>query len=337
VNLDYSSSTYPALRKLVTHRLHQVLHIQAQNWCIESSLRPTVEAIHQLQPDLPLLRDIPIKFVKNQTHISYVSAIALLLEKSWQKPALKIAQSLVETLVQTTQEQNFTSPYHGGEPVWKHFLFEANSSGWLTLKLSDLGLAEWLQSLIYLAQKFEDSPKWMTFWTGNSQNLLRDSTDSPYFIRNPTDQKFLPRNSTDLFLAQHAHGRCCSLIRLGKQTEIIDEATFGVEPLSWLLSDRSIRGWHRSEWELIEQICQSCDRTTAQRFPLISSEPDKTVKLMRGLSQAFERFYRDCSIFGEVRMNDPALAQVRLGLVAVVRSLLQVLLDDLGEVAPTEL
>jgi hypothetical protein len=185
VNLDYSSSINPALRTLVLHRLHQVLHIQAQNWCIEAPARPTVEAIHQFQPQIPLLRDIPIKFVKNQTQISYVSAIALFLEKPWQKPAPKIAQSLVESLTQTTKEGGFAPQIHPNESIWNCFSFESNSAGWITFKLSDQGLAEWLQFLIELADESGNSPQWMRKRERNSQTFLRDLlriTPIPYVI-----------------------------------------------------------------------------------------------------------------------------------------------------------
>jgi DALR anticodon binding domain len=327
VNLDYSSSTNPALRTLVLHRLHQVLHIQAQNWCIEAPTCPTVEAIHQFQPQIPLLRHIPIKFVKNQTQISYVSAIALFLEKPWQKPAPKIAQSLVESLTQPPKEEGFAPQIHLNESIWNCFLFESNSVGWITFKLSDQGLAEWLQFLIDLTQESGNSTPWMSKSGWNSQNFLRDLTDSSHSIRNCTDLKSLPRNSTDLFHAQHAHARCCSLLRLGMEAKLIHT----LSALPWIDSNGLIRCHRSSERQLIEQICQIWDQIL-----IISSEPDKTIKLIRGLSQSFDRFYRDCTIFGEVKMNDPALAQVRLGLVAGVRSLLQLLLESLDMTAPTE-
>jgi DALR anticodon binding domain len=325
VNLDYSSSTNPALRTLVLHRLHQVLHIQAQNWCIEAPTRPTVEAIHQFQPQISLLRHIPIKFVKNQTQVSYVSAIALSLEKPWQKPAPKIAQSLVKSLTQLPKEGDFAPQSHPHESIWNCFLFESNSAGLIIFKLSDQGLAKWLQFLMDLTQESGNAPPWRSKSGGNSQNFLRDLTDSSHSIRNCTDLKSLPRNSTDLFQAQHAHARCCSLLRLGMEAKLLQT----LSALPWIDSNGLIRCRHASERQLIEQICQIWDR-------IIFSEPDETIKLIRGLSQSFERFYRDCTIFGEVKMNDPALAQVRLGLVAGVRSLLQLLLESLDIAVPTE-
>jgi DALR anticodon binding domain len=317
----------------MTRRLHQVLHIQAQNWRIESSDRPTTKAIHPGSPQIPSLRDIPIRLVTNQTEIFYVSAIALQLSKPWQKPASQIAQSLVERLVQTVEEEDLRLPAPSIELVWKQVLCEANASGWLTLRLTDQGIAEWLQSLLYLFNKFTYSPERVNLGRENLPIALSNPTDGSCPIRESTELKYPSRNSTDLFQAQHIHARCCSLLNLGIETGIL-KSTWRFEPaaLPWLDAKGMLRCRHPGEWQLIEQICQSWDQIS-----LINGQPAQTVKLIQRLSQAFHGFYGNCLIFGEVRVNDRALAQVRLGLVAVVRSLLQVLLNQLDIVSPTEL
>jgi arginyl-tRNA synthetase len=108
-----------------------------------------------------------------------------------------------------------------------------------------------------------------------------------------------------------------------------------VEPLPWLGDNAALRCQHSSEHHLIKQICQHLDEIS-----LVShfSEPKKTLKQLCKLSQAFRYFYASCLIFNEVKVKNPALAQVRLGLVDLVRSLLQLLLEDgLGIAAPPEL
>jgi hypothetical protein len=306
VNLDSPSSTYPDLRTLVMRRLHQVLHIQAQKWRIESPISPTTEAIHQSFTSVPLLRDIPIQLVTNQT---------------------SIAQSFAESLIQTVVENDALSPYPSIDRVWKHFLFEANSSGWLILKLTDQGLAEWLQSLLYLFDNFTYSPERVNKRQGDLPIDARNPTDRICLISESTDGKILSRNSTDLFPAQHIHARCCSLIALGREIGMMPSG----EAMPWLDAKGLLRCQHPVERQLLEQICLGWDQVARL------AEPAKTVKLIRGFSQAFHRFYGSCPIFGEVRVNDPALAQARLGLVVVVRSLLRVLLEQLDIVAPTEL
>jgi hypothetical protein len=317
-------------------RLHQVLHIQAQKWQIESPISPTREALHQSFTSIPLLRDIPLRLVTNQTYISYVSAIALPLSKTWQKSPTEIAQNLAGSLAQTVVENDSLLLYPPLDRVWKHFLFEANSSGWLFLKLTDQGLAEWLQSLLYLFDNFAYSPERVKKSQGDLSIAFRNPTDEICLIGESTDRNFLSRNSTDLFFAQHIHARCCSLIALGREIGLMPSGE-----MPWLDAKGLLRCQYPVERQLLEQICLGWDQVALMAEPAKTksskTESAKTVKLIQGLSQAFHRFYGNCSIFGEVRMNDPALAQVRLGLVAVARSLLQVLLEQMDIVAPTEL
>jgi hypothetical protein len=344
VSLNSFSSNYPGLRLLVKHRLHEAVNIQAQSWHVDGSVSPIVDKLLRVQPEIMLTREIPVKLEINRTQLSYVSAIALLLEKSWNQSATEIAQKLTESLMQTTEINDFEAQFSSLQSIWKSFLFDANSTGWITLKLSDQGLAKWLETLIYFFQSLENSSRQVIDWDKNPRIYLRDSTASLPPISRITDDRCLPRNSTEIFLAQHAHARCCSLLRLGMQEGLIQLAAFPrgqsiVEPLPWLGENASLRCHHSSEHQLIRQICQNLDEislTSNFSEPDNFSEPAKTFKQMRGLSHAFRRFYADCLIFNQV--DDPALAQVRLGLVDLVRSLLHLLLEDgLGIAAPSEL
>ncbi|WP_265584623.1 DALR anticodon-binding domain-containing protein, partial [Coleofasciculus sp. LEGE 07081] len=109
-------------------------------------------------------------------------------------------------------------------------------------------------------------------------------------------------------------------------------------PIPWLKDDVGaddkplpLRLVHPAEWDLIAQIVDLLDATGALTQV-------NWVKRGMALSQAFEEFYRNCRIWGEVMNQDPKLAQARLGLVGmtqiVVRSLLQ---DQLELFSPVEL
>jgi hypothetical protein len=340
VSSNSFSSNYPGLQLFVKHWLHEAVTIQAQSQPLNFPAHPIVGAIYPIQPQIIYTREIPVKLETNRTQISYVSAIALLLGKSWNRPAVEIAQKLTERLVQIIQLNDFEVQFSPLQSLRKSFLFEANSVGWITLKLSDQGLAKWLEILISFFQDLTISSDQTNDWDENPQFYLRDSTALPHPLSEITHGRDLLRNSTVVLLAQHAHARCCSLLRLGMQEDLIQLAAFPrgqsiVEPLSWLDETVSIRFQHSSEHQLIRQICQTLDEIS-----LVSnlSEPERTLKQVGRLSQAFHRFYADCLIFNEVKLNNPALAQVRLGLVDLVRSLLYLLLEDgLGIPAPPEL
>jgi DALR anticodon binding domain len=321
------------------HRLHEVLNIQAQNWQIESFSRPTIEAIHRVNTQIPLISEIPMKLDANRTPVSYVSAIALLLEKPWGKPAPEIAESLTEKLTQASEASPSKNRPFPLPIIGQSYFIEANSSGWITLKVSNQGLGKWLEFLIYFFQNLPNSPDRMNDLEENTRFYLRDLTDPPNSIRNSTYARYPDRNSTDLFFAQHAHARCCSLLRLGRQENLIQLGSFPrgesiIAPLPWLDENAVLRCRHPAEQQLILQICQSLDEMTQDIF----SSPEKTLKRLVGLSQAFCRFYGDCLIFDETKVNQLPIAQVRLGLVDVTRSILKLFLEDgLDSLAPREL
>ncbi|HAA32175.1 MAG TPA: hypothetical protein DCE56_36330, partial [Cyanobacteria bacterium UBA8553] len=88
---------------------------------------------------------------------------------------------------------------------------------------------------------------------------------------------------------------------------------------------------HPAERRLIAQILDLLDEIS-------DSEQRHLAKIAIASYNAFENFYSNCRIWGEVKTQTPKLAQARLGLVVVtlvsLRSLLQ---DQLGVSAPVEL
>jgi arginyl-tRNA synthetase len=131
-----------------------------------------------------------------------------------------------------------------------------------------------------------------------------------------------------LFSVQYAHARCCSLLKLGQREGLIqinqqlripwlvDHQMGDGEPkfrLTDLVSRRLIG-------ELVTALDDFAylDRTDMRHWQ----------KTAISISKAFEDFWRNCRIWGEVKMDSPELAVARLGLVLVTQVVLQFLLEE---------
>jgi arginyl-tRNA synthetase len=67
-------------------------------------------------------------------------------------------------------------------------------------------------------------------------------------------------------------------------------------------------------------------------------KPVNYFKLANTLSEAFQIFYSQCRIWGEVKIEQPKLAQARVGLILATQSLLRFILENfLNAIAPLEL
>lgn len=253
-------------------------------------LTPEKISLHRLSDDLGVF---------------YRCAIALKLASVCKKPAFEIADQLVASLTKINLDNS---------PVTSclDFQVELVPPGWLNLRLSNQGLAIWLE---YLSQK----PS-----------------------HNPPESSLCPQNPQNLFPVQYAHARCCSLLRSAHQQNLIQLKNLECNthpwqflepnPIPWLNDDReTLRLVHQSEKLLLEQILDLSDA-------LFSHSPMNYLKLAFGLSQAFDKFYANCRIWGDVNTQTPQLAQTRLGLVALTQGLLRSLLcHQLHSFAPLEL
>ncbi|WP_228061403.1 DALR anticodon-binding domain-containing protein [[Phormidium] sp. LEGE 05292] len=147
----------------------------------------------------------------------------------------------------------------------------------------------------------------------------------------PSPQSPIP-SSQSLFSVQYAHARCCSLLRLaqadGKWGAIAPDA------IPWLNEMGQLRLTHPAERSLISQLFSALD---AMYCPASSKNPNWE-KLAQGISLSWEKFYRQCRLWGEVKTETPELAQARLGLLMATQTMLQLLLEEyLGISAPLEL
>ena len=251
------------------------------------------------------LNEIPLNRSQDCLGVVYISAIGLKLAKVWQRTPQAIAAQLAETL----------QPLCNGD-----FTIAVAPSGIIQFELTDTALAFWLQRL--------------------AQTVLSV----------PESRILSPVVSVDrLFPIQYSHARCCSLLRMAHRDRLIaignpDVATApqiwsltAPNPIPWLDNEK-LQLVHPAEYNLISQLLVVLDTL----YPIFEADkPEKPVnylKLANSLSEAFQTFYRQCRIWGEVKIENPKLAQSRLGLILATQSLLRFMLEDLlNAVAPLEL
>jgi arginyl-tRNA synthetase len=266
-----------------------------------------------LPSDLKLMSQmIPLHRLSDNAFAVYRCAIAFKLAPLWQLPAFDIANQLVASLPINTQNTS--------NQICLDFTIEVVFPGWINFRLSSQGLAAWLQ------QSLQTSP--------NQQGQLDKNQ----------------KEAHNLFPAQYAHARCCSLLRLAHQQDLIklQDLSFKTlsypfiepHPIPWLDNDQQVntttgqvqlRLVHPAEQHLIAQLLDWQDAINIQN-------QGSSIKLASALSNAFETFYSSCRILGEVKIDTPKLAQARLGLLGLTQIILRSLLQDqLGVAAPTEL
>jgi arginyl-tRNA synthetase len=252
------------------------------------------------------LGEIPLNRSKDSARVLYVSAIALKLAKTWQQTPQTIAATVAKTL----------------EPLcYPDFAVKVAPAGIIELELTDPGLAVWLQRLA--------------------------QTNLPL----PESRILSPVVSADrLFPIQYSHARCCSLLRMAHRDRIIsivqpDVATApqiwslaAPNPIPWMDDRDRLRLVHPAERSLISQLLTVLDNL----YPIFEvknrEKPVNYFKLANSLSEAFQIFYSQCRIWGEVKIEQPKLAQARVGLILATQSLLRFILENfLNAIAPLEL
>lgn len=246
-----------------------------------------------------LKKHIRLKRTLQAGRVLYVGAIAQQLSKTLNKPAWEIATALAQLVLRQTDGQDFT--------------VQVVPPGWIYLELTQSYLA----------------------------NLLQHLTQAPPLLKRQGGFGDLGDN----FELQYAHARCCSILQLAHKEELIhlQRADSDTKSALWLLVTPNPIGWlnfehffcHPAQWALISQLLGILDDLYC---PSPSRQPINWHKAALNLSQAFQTFYSQCRIWGEVKSQNLQLAQARLGLVLITQSILRLLLQDqLGIIAPSEL
>ncbi len=293
---------FPAIAHLLRCKLQAAAVLAIQNLGISTFGQKYLE-----------LQAIPLRAVKGGKQVVYVSAIALKLANAWNKPVTDIATVIGANLLCGNESKDRAT-----NAALQNFTVKVVAPGWIYLQLNDLGTAAWLQRL----------------------------AQAPPGVGTLGVEEQMERYPCPLFDAQYAHARCCSLLRLADREGMIELAQSDGEirplfiaiaphPIPWLDSDQKLRLVHPAESNLIFHLLTLLD-------DLYSLSPSRHrvdwKKSASNLSQVFLTFYSQCRIWGEVKTENPQLAQARLGLILATQPLLHLLLQDLlGVPAPLEL
>lgn len=271
--------------------------------------------LSQRDKHLIINRKIPVHQGRDINRVLYISGVALQLAKSHNSGSGEIAGAIAS---------------HISNNCGEALLIGIVAPGWIHIELTHGLLAAWLQSIALGESK-------------SSLNFIGIKSTLP-----DKCERVKNHNPSRLFKIQYVHARCYSLILLADREGLIklqeplsaDNESWhlgslvATETLPWLNSDRQLRLHHPAEKHLIMELVKAVDELEcAEDAGKVNWE-----KIGWDLSQAFESFWSQCRIWGEVKTNSPELAQARLGLVMASQGVLRVLLTvKLGVTAPVEL
>ncbi len=246
-------------------------------------------------------RKVPLYQGGYNQKILYISSVAIGISKSQNSPVMEIAEVIAGHLSQNSDNL---------------FKVKVVPPGEIYIELIDSTLAAWLQNLI-VAKKTGD-------WGNNLVHYQLPTSLSSFRV----------------FTIQYAHARCCSLLRLGHQEGLIEldrtstEGFMSVKSIPWLNDEQKLFLNHADEIFLLYQLVKAVDNLVCAD----SSSCINWEKVGENLSQAFEKFWCNCRIWGEVKIHSPQLAQARLGLLIATQLVLRSVLEHkLGIVAAIEL
>ncbi len=244
-------------------------------------------------------QDIPVYAIKDLWPLRYQSAIALKLATLNPQHPTDIASEILPGLLDSSQ--------------YGEIQITITSSGLIEFQLTVQVIAAWLQQM----------------------------TQTPLSTENLS---FSSEGNLSEFALQYSHARCCSLLRLAHRDRMITLAEpdfltaspsglfINPNPIPWLDCDGKLHFNHHTEHQLIWQLFTTLDACyTSFDQRVWKNKADL-------LSQAFQAFYSQCRIWGEVKLKTPERSQARLGLIGVTQLILQFILQEkLNRIAPLEL
>lgn len=265
-----------------------------------------------------------LKRLKSQGKVLYVSAIAHQLAAQPLAPpsplaAVHAAPDLAQQIV---------------EELTRHLLEEKSMGLSLPLPLPPSAAAELVIStgkgLIYLEVSDRALAQWL-------DTVLIPSTN-----RLPLDVIVAPPAATaPLFEIQHAHARCCSLLRLAHQSGTVTLERADAHPCLWQIQNPAAIPWLTPAGQLVlEHAAERCwvgalfDAAVGlQAIPPVDRRGP--LVLATAVAIAFAQFHRDRPLFAPPASGAERHAQ--LGLMLVTQRLLYSGLKTLKSPAPTTL
>lgn len=268
-----------------------------------------------------------LKPIQKKAQLVYRSAVPHQIGSDVNMSAAKVATTLAAKLaIHVSDHTSFQIPADLSPTLLAHIDIQATSSGYLEFRLDDWAIAQWLNCLTQPTTPLFDFAK----------------------LYACPAQPSLP----SLFSIQHAHARCCSLLRLAAQRQIIglnwqkQAAQWQwtqTNSISWLTPEQKLRVNHASERQLINQCLTVLDKLPWQGItlpeniqpPLLNSS--RITALAQDLAQAFSTMHQHCQIWGALETEGRDRQTVHLAMILVTQRLLCGLLTGLGVIAPEAL
>lgn len=257
--------------------------------------------------------EIPLHQIRGRFPVIYQSAIAHRLGSGLNQSAITIATRLVPQFQSESTESFLSQDKLGSGFSQPDLTLQVMSSGKIQFEFTDVGIAHWLHQMTQIPP------------------VETRIQPNPYF-------------PDPLFPVQYSHARCCSLLRRAHRDHLISLTPAQPltppclwqfrypHPVPWLTPQQQLQLTHPAEQSLIVQLI-----TTVDSYCTCSYSP-QWEQMADHLSQAFQQFYSQCQIWGNIKQNTPQLAQARLGLVFVTQFMLQLILQEkLNVIAPMEL
>lgn len=331
---------YPALKLILVNRLQKALYCsKTVQQAVESTNSDPVSNAISLPIHLhnvsnhssPNPSEIPVNRVQKDSQVWYVSPIALKLtlsnrvQSTGHQQTINLAQEIVDILNRDIVAASTVTDLLPLDRVRQNFVSQSDPAGWIHFKLRAAGLHEWLTILCDRLPTF----------------VLQDCELPIAISPNTFTQQHGQQHDQTDFAVLHTYARCCSLLHLGMQEQVIQLDQLSPElavwiiknpdPIAWLNADSQIYCTHPAEQFLIAQIIDILDELGCNTSPF----PSKRLwKFSQQLSQAFQQFDAGCRIFGAIQTDDRPLAQARLGLVLITQALLNWILRSWLHLSP---